>query len=952
MSEPNLSIDGSLFSDAPSAAIFKFPPESDNYIGAEFVAYRFADMGISDVKLNFGFDGPIETMEDRSYVSQFKWNGTTYQSISRYVEGKEHHIGYVNNESLSYFKSGFYCPACTRSDLPSNPFFQFNHYENYKAEKGDYVLSWSFDEDGKDFYFLSWKIDNVDDVDYTPFDLPIKISNGKPTQIDKGQYVKGDIDPLLDSLTSVGKQFYLKHIDSPLSADKGWRALIFQIALQLEIADQQVYSVFSQSAFGVDFMDDARAIYRGTDSNTWLTSGYLTKVESYQRFLIFLKWFNPWYKEHIKAINDGYDFNDTEILYHALEYFPSPFIETFSVERKWTLLRHLISAGDFGFTTGTKHYNAPYEDTLYRLGSKKGVLRVNALAKLLGAFAVETQNIIDGVLDYMHKEKFQYKEESPGIPWVFDKVWNECSGFLYTNMREFVATLYDLWLRSSYNPYPSATLCDTNVLDSYNYDPVMSPVKIEYEIEGFYEHFIKGDVDFKFDYKHTELKIEVTRMVNPNYDEDIGTYSLVQPVTIMGLDPQIVLARTGVHLQAHGSMLPIFVVKLIDQVGENEQNRKYLAAALDIALTLTGVGNAFKFRHMKHLGKLFKLGSLAPGETLLAWKAAQTFSETFSFTAGATKLLFDFYYALDPCDETDQDCKDLKEKIDNVLLLLELGGLGSHLLSRKALTKSVDDLVKTNKFDDIPLGTRTELLSNTSLATQIHTRLLDEWDGVYDNVLDKFDSLGLSDADELAFMFDFATDVKYIGRDLHEVDLMVKLNSKPQWIDNWVLLRNYPSYRKDPKILRSFEDVKRVGQYTSQVRPTPIGRLTPGHPVPKRGQEGDIAYYQQYFKQSGYDLSKPVTAIELPDEELTWLVINGNHRLESMKTIDQVLVPLDKMTIDEAIESGVYTKAMLAETIEVARLTGTYKGSFSLAQEFPYPEGIHERAREFVLFNF
>lgn len=156
-------------------------------------------------------------------------------------------------------------------------------------------------------------------------------------------------------------------------------------------------------------------------------------------------------------------------------------------------------------------------------------------------------------------------------------------------------------------------------------------------------------------------------------------------------------------------------------------------------------------------------------------------------------------------------------------------------------------------------------------------------------------------------------------------NLVLLLNDKPNLIETWKKLANFPDIRRDLKVLETYADIKRIGSYTDQIKPTRISELTKTHPTPKLGKELEFSSLKESFKNQGYDVSEPIKVVELPDG--VKLLMDGNHRLKGMEDLDQEVVPAHVMTFQYAKENEFIVEA-IATNIEIAKLSGNYLGSF------------------------
>lgn len=131
-------------------------------------------------------------------------------------------------------------------------------------------------------------------------------------------------------------------------------------------------------------------------------------------------------------------------------------------------------------------------------------------------------------------------------------------------------------------------------------------------------------------------------------------------------------------------------------------------------------------------------------------------------------------------------------------------------------------------------------------------------------------------------------------------DLVQLINDKPKVIDSWQKLVDFPDLRKDIDVLKTYGEVKRLGNYSKTARPIRISEITKMHPSPKLGKEADLESLKNSLKNEGFYLQNPIKVVQLPDG--TKLVMDGNHRLNGMEYFNQEIVPTHVMPLDEAIK--------------------------------------------------
>jgi RHS repeat-associated protein len=127
-------------------------------------------------------------------------------------------------------------------------------------------------------------------------------------------------------------------------------------------------------------------------------------------------------------------------------------------------------------------------------------------------------------------------------------------------------------------------------------------------------------------------------------------------------------------------------------------------------------------------------------------------------------------------------------------------------------------------------------------------------------------------------------------------------------------------------IARATDDVSsgaaRIGKYGDDVVEVSVDKLKAIHEVPRKGMpEGHVESIAKSIKESGFDLSSPVSATKLPDGEL--LVTGGHHRIAAMKQLGEKTIPA------KIYDASKTDPVFLARMIGIGRTTGKYTGSFS-----------------------
>jgi len=211
--------------------------------------------------------------------------------------------------------------------------------------------------------------------------------------------------------------------------------------------------------------------------------------------------------------------------------------------------------------------------------------------------------------------------------------------------------------------------------------PEAAPITIPYESEKRIGVF-KDNFTFQF----KDGKIEVLREKLPWYilDDELyegsshysqktllyGTYHPYQPVTLINNNVETKIpiptlygneAQIGDGSLAINSLIPIFVLKMVDDLGDRSDVETVIGYTVDGVLTFSGIGNATKLRHLRWAA----MGASEVG--LLTKTGLRVVLGGVEFTSGVLGFFANFVN----CSTNDPFCKNMK----NFIMLLQLATL-------------------------------------------------------------------------------------------------------------------------------------------------------------------------------------------------------------------------------------------------------------------------------------
>ncbi|CAM2907892.1 hypothetical protein DRF59_05845 [Chryseobacterium flavum] len=224
--------------------------------------------------------------------------------------------------------------------------------------------------------------------------------------------------------------------------------------------------------------------------------------------------------------------------------------------------------------------------------------------------------------------------------------------------------------------WPYAHVGDTEHFYTIKY-PLAAPISMPYESEKRIGIFFDN---FTFDFKGS--KIQATQNKLPwietesylsKYSETsqlYGTYDIFQPISLINnnIDSAVPLVtiygdkiEIGNGNLTINSLIPIFMLKMIDDLGDKSDAETAIGYAVDGVLTFSGIGNLTKLRHLRW-------AALGVNEVQLVSKAGlRIVLGGVEFTSGVLGFLANFV----ECNANDEFCKSVK----NFIMMLQLATL-------------------------------------------------------------------------------------------------------------------------------------------------------------------------------------------------------------------------------------------------------------------------------------
>lgn len=142
----------------------------------------------------------------------------------------------------------------------------------------------------------------------------------------------------------------------------------------------------------------------------------------------------------------------------------------------------------------------------------------------------------------------------------------------------------------------------------------------------------------------------------------------------------------------------------------------------------------------------------------------------------------------------------------------------------------------------------------------------------------------------------------------------------------WKHLYDYPEFRSEADLLRSYVKVVRIGEYNDLAQPLLESKLIPSFDRPRLGEENKVKEIEANFLANGYNVEESIQVMKLPDGTLLVAGIDSNYKLIALKNLGQEIIPVDIRSFNDVVADGHLKEAMKA--IFVAKFLGKYKGGF------------------------
>jgi len=728
------------------------------------------------------------------YLTEFRLNGITYRHVRKNDFRSE-------DENLEMASGGYYNEAEFLKYLGKLVTLE-NITKNFKLKDTDLVSAGELD-------ILSVPVLKIS-APYRPFDTCCRLNFCSWTYVLNAPLTDANFKIIIPtnadvnaSVINVGiqsKEFYDHKTDLFINIsqpDAEHRAiLIFKIAMYVNMINRDIFSLF------VSGNNPQFEAYINSQNLEWSTFPIFNNptIEDFQEYLINIKnFYESAYSNQLFIAQQP----DEKKLYWLVCTLSVDSLKPISAFDKLKILA-LISKGSIAGETSALFYEINEEEFAIRV--VKAVTSIQIEEFLEGLLVLSFNNVVN---------------ENTLFEILYDKI-ND-TGFGNENLKAFMDAIYQKWLLSSYNPYSSdGQAVNDNLMNPGIYN-LQKPIDINYESGSILLIFNDSNYDFTFS-KSNIIVLKNAYQINPNGNaipikKNVGTYGIFQSITIKNTDSNtentkfVTVNRAG-NVRA---VLPIFYLKYIDDKKATENLITAFEVTFDIGLTLTGVGNLGKLRHLKHLTTFGRLSlglPVAPDAALIVYELAQGVAGVIEISSSLASILLSYgntyqnTYCNMESQSYDQEKCEFYTNLDMILNLLQIfSGVLDFVTSRQLKNKatemlngpipedfSPDGLILLRKFagdmDAIKLAFRERLFN-----------LYGDYDSaIWRKVNNAVENGGLTAIKREEFLTDFANAPS---------EILDELNANGgDLIDSWNDINKFKKERTDIVFLKTFRKLR------------------------------------------------------------------------------------------------------------------------------------------------
>lgn len=285
------------------------------------------------------------------------------------------------------------------------------------------------------------------------------------------------------------------------------------------------------------------------------------------------------------------------------------------------------------------------------------------------------------------------------------------------NRMKFIVLLYKIWKSSRYNPFfqdalyiepansfgifPESHFMElesipgSSIQKTKHYNDINVPPLLSYDsISDSTDNYLRvTDISYSFEFNGRKILVYRTNTsstLNNNSSQDdnqyvnsftslYGSYSLYQPISILGFKPDLGLVETlkdpetGINF---GECIPVFLVLYMEDFRKLKKIDFGVMLAAELALNFTGIGGLSNLRYISYLSKMrgVVMGTASASDAVLAWSAVTGVNNLVQFSAG-TALAISNYTAQ---TTTDPDIQEFCNRLNVLLAMVTIASLSAN----------------------------------------------------------------------------------------------------------------------------------------------------------------------------------------------------------------------------------------------------------------------------------
>lgn len=616
--------------------------------------------------------------------------------------------GYYNyNEYLDYI--------ATYDKVKPSTLIPFN-FGNFKAKKGDLIRIYqrNISQNFLQVCWYTYEFPHVEDANYGEY-KKIIVPNGYDTPLS---------DPHACDHVSTAKTFYNNYISKALSKnDKSFAEILADIEQQIEYIENNIFNSLITKPDYADYISRQRDLWEDIDVYNFFDTEKVTAKQQYGLYLSRLTSFVLYFQSYIKKIG-----NDSILVFLYLAAVMNPeAMKELPLDIKMKMLVRL-ALGDFD-NWQLFFYN-PEDD-------------LSVVVKIVASINLDQ---VDAFLtDMLDEIKYSVVSNGKAIN-LFEKFYTKLEN---SNLKDFIYNMYYTWIVSNHNPYKSGVFVESNKYvynkehgvipnKDFNQDPFnnpqyflnfdAAPIVLNYtstEFLGIYfDNFkfyfskdIGGDSiensNFQYEFNRSGVfgqsatyggldKIPKNKILAVKDSLGLyGSYSYYQPVALLDANQETKIKLPFVINNPKipngiNNLIPIFVLKYIDDIGDRSDFDKSIGYFVDIAtLFVGGIGFASKLKYISKLS-LFSKEIIAGNELVITFTVELVASAAYDVLYLASTTISFLFKLTGDIYKNEPWYEDVR----NFLTWAEILSGTASVLSGRLLRISAKNLV--DSFNSLP----------------------------------------------------------------------------------------------------------------------------------------------------------------------------------------------------------------------------------------------------------